>query len=58
MGVRIGGRTLSNLRYADDIKLCSETKNELRLVIQTVEQENETAGLHLTIQKDKSNDDN
>ena len=51
-GIRIAGRNISNLRYADDTTLMAESKEELSLLMK-VKEESEKAGLKLTIQKVK-----
>ena len=52
-GVKIAGRNISNLRYADDITLMAESKEELKSLLMKVKEENEKAGLKLSIQKTK-----
>ena len=52
-GVKIAGRNINNLRYADDITLMAESKEELKSLFITVKEESETAGLKLNIQKTK-----
>ena len=52
-GVKIAGRNISNLRYADDITLKAESKEELKSLLMKVKEENEKAGLKLSIQKTK-----
>ena len=47
------GKTLNNLRYADDTILIAERKEELRSLLMRVKKESETAGLKLRIQKTK-----
>ena len=46
-------RNISNLRYADDITLMAESKEELKSLLMKVKEENEKAGLKLSIQKTK-----
>ena len=52
-GIKIVGRNVSNLRYAHDISLMAETEEELNSLLMKVKEENEKAGLKLTIQKTK-----
>ena len=51
-GIKIGGRNINNLRYADDITLMAESEEELKNFLMKVK-ENEKAGLKLNIQKPK-----
>ena len=51
-GIKIAGRDLNNLRYADDTTLMAESK-ELKNLLMKVKEESETAGLKLNIQKTK-----
>ena len=53
-GIRIAGRNINNLRYADDFTLISETEEELKSLLMNVKEENEKAGLKLSIQKLRS----
>ena len=48
-GIKIAGRNTNNLRYADDTTLMAESKEELKSLLKKVKQENEKAGLTLTI---------
>ena len=50
-GIKIAGRNINNLRYADDITLMAESKEELKILLMKVEEESEKAGLELNIQK-------
>ena len=50
-GVKIAGRNINNLRYADDTTLMTETKEELKNLLMKVKEESENAGLKLNIQK-------
>ena len=50
-GIKIAGRNINNLRYADDTTLIAESEEELTSVLIKVRQENENAGLKLNIQK-------
>ena len=52
-GIKIAGRNISNLRYADDTTLMAESKEELMSLFMKVKEENEKAGLKLSIQKTK-----
>ena len=52
-GIRIAGRNISNLRYADDTTLMIESKEELMSLLMKVKEESEKAGLKLNIQKTK-----
>ena len=50
-GIKIAGRNISNLRYADDTTLMTESGEELKSLLMKVKEENEKVGLKLTIQK-------
>ena len=52
-GIKIGGRNINNLRYADDTTLMAESKEELKSLLMKVKEESEKAGLKLNIQKMK-----
>ena len=52
-GVKIAGRNINNLRYADDTTLMSETEEELKSLLMKVKEESEKVGLKLNIQKTK-----
>ena len=52
-GIKIGGRDINNLRYADDTTLMAESKKELKIPLVKVKKESEKAGLKLNIQKTK-----
>ena len=52
-GIKIAGRTINNLRYADDTTLMAESKEELKSLLMKVKKESEKAGLKLNIQKMK-----
>ena len=52
-GIRVGGRNINNLRYADDTTLKAESKEELKSPLMKVKEESEKAGLKLKIQKRK-----
>ena len=53
-GIKIAGRNISNLRYADDTTLMAESKEELKSFLMKVKEENEKAGLKVSIQKMKT----
>ena len=52
-GIKIVGRSINNLRYADDTTLMAESKEELRNLLMKVKEESEKFGLKLIIQKTK-----
>ena len=52
-GIKIAGRNINNLRYADDITLKAEGEEELKSFLMKVKEESEKAGLELNIQKTK-----
>ena len=52
-GIKIAGRNLSNLRYADDTTLMAESEEELKSILMKVKEESEKVGLKLNIQKTK-----
>ena len=52
-GIKIAGRNLNNLRYADDTTLMAESEEELKSLLMKVEEESEKVGLKLNIQKTK-----
>ena len=52
-GIKIVGRNINNLRYADDTTLTAESKEELKSLLMKVKEESEKAGLKLNIQKTK-----
>ena len=52
-GIKISGRNINNLRYADDTILMAESKEELNSVLMKVKEENEKAGIKLNIQETK-----
>ena len=52
-GIKIAGRNISNLRYADDTTLMAESEEELKSLFMKVKEESEKAGLMLNIQKTK-----
>ena len=51
--IKIAGRNINNLRYADDTTLMAEREEELKSLLMKVKEENEEAGLKLNIQKTK-----
>ena len=51
--IKIAGRNISNLRYADDTNLRAESEEELKSLLMKVKEESKTAGLKLSIQKTK-----
>ena len=53
-GIKISGRNMNNLRYADDTTLMAESKEELKSLLMKVKEESEKAGLKLNIQKLRS----
>ena len=52
-GIKISGRNINNLRYADDIILMAESEEELKSLLMKVKEESEKAGLKLNTQKMK-----
>ena len=52
-GIKIAGRNINNLRYADDTTLMAESEEELRSLLMKVKEESEKVGLKLNIQKTK-----
>ena len=52
-GIRIGGRNINNLRYVDDTTLMGESKEELKSLWKSVNEESERAGLKLNIKKNE-----
>ena len=50
-GIKIAGRNINNLRYADDTTLMAESEEELKSLLMKVKEESEKAGLKLNIQK-------
>ena len=53
-GIKIAGRTINNLRYADDTTLMAESKEELKSPLMKVKEESEKVGLKLNVQKLRS----
>ena len=52
-GIKIAGRNINNLRYADDTTLMAESEEELKNLLMNVKEESEKAVLKLNIQKTK-----
>ena len=52
-GIKIAGRNINNLRYADDTTLMAESKEELKSLLMKVKEESDKVGLKLNIQKTK-----
>ena len=52
-GIKISGRNINNLRYADDTTLMAESEEELKILLMKVKVESEKVGLKLSIQKTK-----
>ena len=52
-GIKIAGRTINNLRYADDNTLMAESKEKLKSLLMKVKEESGNVGLKLNIQKTK-----
>ena len=52
-GIKIAGRNINNLRYADDTTLMAESEEELKSLLMKVKEEREKVGLKLNIQKTK-----
>ena len=53
VGIKIAGRNINKLRYADDITLMTESEEELKSLLMRVKKDNEKAGLKFNIQKTK-----
>ena len=53
VGIKIAGRNINSLRYADDTTLMAESKKELKSLLKKVKEESEKVGLKLNIQKTK-----
>ena len=53
-GIKIAGRNINNLRYADDTTLMEESEEELKSLLMKVKEESEKVGLQLNIQKTKT----
>ena len=52
-GIKVAGRSINNLRYADDTTLMAESEEELKSLLMKVKEESEKVGLKLNIQKTK-----
>ena len=52
-GIKIAGRNINDLRYADDTTLMAESEEELKILLTKVKEESEKIGLKLNIQKTK-----
>ena len=52
-GIKIAGRNISNLRYADDTTLMAESEEELKSLLMKMKEDSEKVGLKLNIQKTK-----
>ena len=52
-GIKIAGRNINNLRYADDTTLIAESEEKLNSLLMKVKEESEKAGLKLSVQKMK-----
>ena len=52
-GIKIAGRNINNLKYADDITLMAESEEELKSLLMKVKEESKEVGLKLNIQKTK-----
>ena len=52
-GIKIAGRNINNLRYADDTTLMAESEEELKSLLMKVKEESEKTGLNLNIQKNE-----
>ena len=52
-GIKISGRNINNLRYADDTTLMAESEEELKSLLMKVKEESENVGLKFNIQKTK-----
>ena len=50
-GIKIAGRNINNLRYADDTTFMAESEEELKSLLRRVKEESEKVGLKLSIQK-------
>ena len=52
-GVKIAGRNINNLRYADNTTIMAESKDELKSLLMKVKEESKTSGLKLNLQRTK-----
>ena len=55
-GIKIAGRNINNLRYADDTTLMAESEEELKKLLIKLKEESEKAGLKLNVQKTENHD--
>ena len=53
VGIKIAGRNINNLRYADDTTLMVESEEDLKILLMNVKEESEKVGLKLNVQKTK-----
>ena len=53
-GIKIAGKSINNLRYADDATLMAESEEEIKNLLMKVKEDSEKAGLKLNIQKTKN----
>ena len=53
-GIKIAGRNINNLRYADDTTLMAESEEELKILLMKMKEKRERAGLKLNIKKLRS----
>ena len=53
-GIKVAWRNINNLRYADDTTLMAESKEEIKILLMKVKEENEKSGLNFKIQKTKT----
>ena len=53
VGIKIAGRNINSLRYADDTTLMAESEEELKILLMKVKEESEKAGLKLNVPKTK-----
>jgi len=53
IGIKIAGRNISNIRYADNTSIMAESKEELKIFLVKVKEESEKSGLKFNIQKTK-----
>jgi hypothetical protein len=52
-GIKVGGRTINNLRYADDTTILAEDKEDLEKILKKLKEESEKAGMMLNLKKTK-----
>jgi hypothetical protein len=53
IGIKIGGRTINNLRYADDTTILAEDTEDMKKLLKKLKEESEKAGLMLNLKKTK-----